>query len=62
MLLLLTNIILNASIAILDPFFPPLAEEKGVDISLIGYVFSIYPTTFVIVSLVIPKVLQFFNK
>ena len=61
-LLLVTNLMINISVAILDPFFPPLAIDKGVNIDVVGYVFSIYPLTFVIVSLLMPKVLLHINK
>lgn len=61
-LLLTTSLIINAAIAIVGPFFPPEAEKKGVDINIIGYIFSIYPLTFVIVSLIIPKLLQYYSR
>jgi MFS family permease len=55
-------LIINAAIAIVGPFFPPEAEKKGVDINVIGYIFSIYPFSFVIVSLTIPKILQHYSR
>mgnify|MGYP006290146143 CR=1 FL=1 len=61
-LLLSTSLIINAAIAIVGPFFPPEAEKKGVDINIVGYIFSIYPFCFVIVSLIIPQVLQYYSK
>lgn len=61
-LLLGTSLIINAAIAIVGPFFPLKAEERGVDINIVGYIFSIYPFFFVIVSLAIPKILQTYSK
>eukprot|EP00344_Euplotes_crassus_P005699 CAMPEP_0196995348 /NCGR_PEP_ID=MMETSP1380-20130617/1481_1 /TAXON_ID=5936 /ORGANISM="Euplotes crassus, Strain CT5" /LENGTH=246 /DNA_ID=CAMNT_0042411001 /DNA_START=9 /DNA_END=746 /DNA_ORIENTATION=+ len=56
------SVILNAAIALVGPFFPPEAEKKGVDLKTVGYIFSAYPSAFVIVSLVMPTVLHFINQ
>lgn len=55
------SVILNSAIAIVGPFFPPEAEKKGVDIKVIGYIFSAYPMAFVVVSLIMPTVLHYTN-
>ena len=61
-LLLVTSLIINAAIAIVGPFFPPEAEKKGVDVNIIGYIFSVYPFSFVIVSLIVPRILHFYSR
>ena len=55
------SVILNSAIAIVGPFFPPEAEKKGVDIKVIGYIFSAYPMAFVVVSLIMPTILHYTN-
>lgn len=61
-LLLGTSLIINAALALVGPFFPQEAEEKGVDINIIGYIFSAYPLSFVIVSLIMPKILNKYSQ
>ena len=61
-MLLTTSLIINAAIAIVGPFFPPEAEKKDVNVNIIGYIFSIYPFAFVIISLLVPKILQYFSR
>jgi len=56
------SVILNASIALVGPFFPPEAEKKGLDLKMIGYIFSAYPMAFVIVSLIMPTILHFTSQ
>jgi len=56
------SVILNAAIALVGPFFPPEAEKKGMDLKMIGYIFSAYPMAFVIVSLIMPTVLHYTNQ
>ena len=51
------SIILNAAIAVVGPFFPPEAEKKGVDLKIIGFIFSTYPLAFVTFSLLMPSIL-----
>lgn len=55
------SVILNAAIALVGPFFPPEAEKKGVDLKIIGYIFSAYPMAFVCISLVMPTILHYTN-
>lgn len=56
------SVILNAAIAIVGPFFPPEANAKGIDLTVISYIFSAYPFAFVIVSLITPTILHFVNQ
>lgn len=39
----LVNFFFNASMSVVTPFYPPLAKEAGLSISMIGSVFSIGP-------------------
>jgi len=56
------SVVLNAAIALVGPFFPPEAEKKGIDIKMVGYIFSAYPMAFVIVSLIMPTILHYVNQ
>lgn len=41
--LYMINFVANTSYAVGLPLFPPLAASKGVDESVIGYIYALYP-------------------
>jgi predicted MFS family arabinose efflux permease len=43
----------NSGYSILVPLYPPLAKEKGISDSVIGYIFSLYPVGGFIVSIIL---------
>jgi predicted MFS family arabinose efflux permease len=47
----------NSGYAILIPLFPPLAKEKGISDSVIGYIFCLYPVGGFIVTLILGSVM-----
>ena len=49
----MVNFAANSGYAILIPLFPPLAKEKGIDESVIGIIFCLYPVGGFIVSMIL---------
>ena len=37
------NVVCCFALSIIAPFFPTYAKNKGLDLDLIGYIFSLYP-------------------
>lgn len=55
--LLFCNIICSISIAIITPFFPPFAKNRGIDADIIGMIFSAHPIGASITAFVVGKIL-----
>jgi predicted MFS family arabinose efflux permease len=49
-ILYMVNFVGNSGYAISLPFFPPMAVDKGISESTVGYVYSLYPVGAFIVS------------
>lgn len=53
--LVIANIISIANIALIAPFFPPLAEEAGISPEMVGLVLSMNPIGAFVASLYLGK-------
>ena len=51
------NIVCCFALSIIAPFFPTYAKDKGLDLDLIGYIFSLYPLGMLLGSLILGKII-----
>lgn len=54
----LCNFISSISLAIVAPFFPPFAKDRGIDEDLIGLIFSAHPLGAALAALLVGKKLR----
>ncbi|KAM3147671.1 hypothetical protein pb186bvf_000478 [Paramecium bursaria] len=56
------NIVCCFALSIIAPFFPTYAKDKGLDLDLIGYIFSLYPLGMLLGSLILGKIITDANR
>jgi MFS family permease len=57
-LLMVCQLICGLALAIISPFFPPYAREKGISEDVVGIIFSANPVGAIIASIILGKILN----
>lgn len=58
MYLLYCNICTSIPMAIIAPFFPPFAKERGIDPDLVGIIFSAHPIGSSLTAFILGKLIN----
>lgn len=56
------EVLISTSFTYLIPIYPEMMLEKGVSMSMIGLILSIYPISFFIISIYLSKYLHKYNN
>lgn len=55
--IILTNLFASAAFTVITPFYASVAERSGIPSSLVGFIFSLFPISSMILSLFLPKLM-----